>query len=437
MSDDEEPTPIQGRANQVYDMLLEITPLVDEIVPLLQLADVPVIATKIKRCMEDIHDKLSPKRVRTSDVNRRRSNRTDDEQTELSEPEDNGEEDDPNEPDDLSKTKHVSNRILKNCVKLVGHVHKLPASRTPLDFIFNWVGEANVTTREYNGLKRIVAGYVPVDFDDLAEARAARNQIYSYRTRTGFDINKYCDDWKEYDKVSDDDKKMTAMEEVRSQSPLKIRSDPSSQSLRLVECHSSGVTVLSGILYRMQCIKMSLLFETRRQGRGGRDWVVKFNKNVFERKIGLHRLPSKEKKIRWLDPETLEQFEQHKKDHRWLVQSRNRLTLVYNAFGFAAVLDPSFTPGKRNAGARWTPRYVEYATNDIAVIEDKRIDGGGGDDDDDDDEYHTRSQRSRHAEDILQFIGTTIGTAQAVEFITNFCKTHRPTIDLHRPISSE
>jgi hypothetical protein len=41
-----------------------------------------------------------------------------------------------------------------------------PLARTSMDFVFTWQGESDADKRFFEGLMRIVAGYVPVDVQD-------------------------------------------------------------------------------------------------------------------------------------------------------------------------------------------------------------------------------------------------------------------------------
>jgi hypothetical protein len=102
------------------------------------------------------------------------------------------------------------------------------------------------------------------------------------------------------------------------------------QNMQVMESRNKGTTVLSGILYRMQCVKISRLIAERSRGRGGQAWVIHFYKNVFEKKKGFYHYTAQEKQKKWKEDKVVEEFEEGKKAHRWLVQSRNRLLRLYD-----------------------------------------------------------------------------------------------------------
>jgi hypothetical protein len=103
-----------------------------------------------------------------------------------------------------------------------------------------WEGEPNVTKREFDGLMRMVAGYVPFDLsgsDMLEQVRQPsslhhrtahvvlqRNLIRRYRDRPGYDLSKYCDVWEMVDLTTNVDVKMRAMEEASQLFALLIQS---------------------------------------------------------------------------------------------------------------------------------------------------------------------------------------------------------------------
>jgi ribosomal protein S4 len=97
--------------------------------------------------------------------------------------------------------------------------------------------------------------------------------------------------------------------------------------------------VISGILYRTQCIKIARLLAEKGRGQGGQAWVVNFYKNVFEKKKGLNTYSVQQKKEKWKDQKIVEEYEEEKRAHRWLVQSRNRLLRLYDVVsGMARLL---------------------------------------------------------------------------------------------------
>jgi hypothetical protein len=67
MSTDESPlSPLQkehDQASRVYQLLSELSPLVDAVLPIINGLDAPPIANNIKRRIEDINDKINAKRA--------------------------------------------------------------------------------------------------------------------------------------------------------------------------------------------------------------------------------------------------------------------------------------------------------------------------------------------------------------------------------------
>jgi hypothetical protein len=97
-----------------------------------------------------------------------------------------------------------------------------------------------------------------------------------------------------------------------------------------MENQDIGEAVLSGILFRMQSIKLARLIETRKQGRGGGEWYKSFQKTVFQKQTGMDQLAKRELSARWKDKATIKKFEDYQKENRWLVVSRNRLLQLYD-----------------------------------------------------------------------------------------------------------
>jgi hypothetical protein len=52
-----------NQASRVHQLLLELSPLVDAVLPIMNGLDAPPIANKIKRCIDDMNDKINAKRV--------------------------------------------------------------------------------------------------------------------------------------------------------------------------------------------------------------------------------------------------------------------------------------------------------------------------------------------------------------------------------------
>jgi hypothetical protein len=100
------------------------------------------------------------------------------------------------------------------------------------------------------------------------------------------------------------------------------------------ESRNIGGTVLSGILYRIQCIKVSRLIEAKSKGVGGQRWIGKFYKTVFEKKMGFENLSRNEKEKKWEEEAMLMAYEKDRKENRWLVQSKNRLMKLYDLVKF-------------------------------------------------------------------------------------------------------
>jgi hypothetical protein len=102
------------------------------------------------------------------------------------------------------------------------------------------------------------------------------------------------------------------------------------QNLRLTETQNKGWSVLSGLLFRSQCIKVSRLLERKSRGPGGQRRVIAFYRQVFEKKKGFDGLSEAEKKARWKQETIMKEYDEEKKSNRWLVQSRNRLLRLYD-----------------------------------------------------------------------------------------------------------
>src|SRR5262249_30066876 len=102
------------------------------------------------------------------------------------------------------------------------------------------------------------------------------------------------------------------------------------QNLDAVEYGDIGDSVLAGILYRVQCVKLAKIIEQRRKGSGGQKWLDGVFKKVFERKKRFHAYSRKRKTVKRTDPKIREGFEQYKKDCRYLTTSRNRLMTLYD-----------------------------------------------------------------------------------------------------------
>jgi hypothetical protein len=60
---------------------------------------------------------------------------------------------------------------LNQAKKILSGFDKFSASRTPLEVIFEGMDRKNGTQREFDGLVRMVMGYVPLDFDDRDDLR--------------------------------------------------------------------------------------------------------------------------------------------------------------------------------------------------------------------------------------------------------------------------
>ena len=93
-------------------------------------------------------------------------------------------------------------------------------------------------------------------------------------------------------------------------------------------------------------------------------------------------------------------------------------------FGFAALLDYAFQPSKINDGSKWVPQCIEALDRKIRELDTANSPGKRLD---------TRAQKSRDAEAIIKFIGTTIGSVKVVKYIDDFCIKNRPAIDANPP----
>jgi hypothetical protein len=211
-----------------------------------------------------------------------------------------------------------------------------------------------------------------------------------------------------------------------------------------MEDHNTGLALLSGILFRMQCIKLAMVTKANAKGQGGRGRTDAYNREIFERQCGMHIMSPQEKKVKWAQPAVIAKFDAFKVDNRWLVQSRNRLMDLYNLvcaicfdarlcchsfqFGFAAILDPAFTPSKRNAGAKSTKRYMDHLDRELTRLDASNLayvqEHGSQED-----AHHTRADRSGHAEVILTFIVSNLGLNKLVTYIANFRQRYRPAVD--------
>ena len=55
---------------------------------------------------------------------------------------------------------------LKKARAIISKFYRPQEFRTQLDFLFSWTGQINITEREFEGLCRIVGGYLPIDMGD-------------------------------------------------------------------------------------------------------------------------------------------------------------------------------------------------------------------------------------------------------------------------------
>jgi hypothetical protein len=155
--------PLNPNLDRVYNMLAELTPLVDQVIPYLKWAQIPPAVLNIKRRLEDMHEKVMTKRVR---LDKEDPLSSDDEETDrtldlfFSGPSGLCSLDDES-TDDLEESYEEAKRV-----KLVSQVRRMPYLRTMLEFTIKWRHVSDAATREYQGLLRIIAGYAPFDLHD-------------------------------------------------------------------------------------------------------------------------------------------------------------------------------------------------------------------------------------------------------------------------------
>ena len=177
----------QDAISNLYAMLLDLAPYVDRALPFIHRANAPPIAAKIKRCLSDLNNKVAPKRPRISEGSGAVSGTNDEQGQELKEG--GGTDEEPEQAGLAQRKRGVSVLPLKPiCLliplqkaaltilqtkksnQIIAQSTKRREARTPIQFVFEWQGENNGTRREFEGLMRIVAGYVPIDLLDAAES---------------------------------------------------------------------------------------------------------------------------------------------------------------------------------------------------------------------------------------------------------------------------
>jgi hypothetical protein len=82
MDQDPVPSATLDQAERVYQMLVELAPLIDNVLPLMESPNVYPVVLRIKRCMGELNRKILPKRPRLSKSNALTSANNDDEEEE-------------------------------------------------------------------------------------------------------------------------------------------------------------------------------------------------------------------------------------------------------------------------------------------------------------------------------------------------------------------
>jgi hypothetical protein len=193
----------QDAVSNLYAKLLDLAPHVDRALPFIHRQNAPPIAAKIKRCLSDLNNKVANKRRQISEGNRVDLDANNEQDQDLGE--DGGMDEEVEQADEeveqadeeveraaparrkwgvsvitlqvffighlilLQKATLTTSQIKKSN-QIVAQNLKRPEERTPIEFIFEWQGENNGTRREFEGLMRIVLGYVPVDLSNAAES---------------------------------------------------------------------------------------------------------------------------------------------------------------------------------------------------------------------------------------------------------------------------
>jgi hypothetical protein len=179
-----------------------------------------------------------------------------------------------------------------------------------------------------------------------------------------------------------------------------------------------GATFLAWIVYRMQSILHHQVLQRRKAQSDGRVWAKDMQKKLFERKMAMSELPVLDRAARWRRSKIQEEYRLYVKDLNRLAQNRSQLLHVYDSLGFAAILDPSFTPTIHKNDREKTAGYLAHVTRELDKIER-----------DEPTVYHTREQRSRHAEQIIKFISEHLGDRAVSEYVSRFSVIQRPLID--------
>jgi hypothetical protein len=181
--------------DRIYELLSQLSPLVDESLSTLHGDDAPPVTNQIKRCLNDLHDKVNNKRLRVDELDTQQQDE-EDEEDELevirqivadsprprpsARPACRPVNDQPVVNLDVSGlTTHTPIVSSHTPVQQLAHemANKIlprydtePAARTSIDFLFRWRGEPDPDKRELDGFTRIMAGYIPVDLEDSSVA---------------------------------------------------------------------------------------------------------------------------------------------------------------------------------------------------------------------------------------------------------------------------
>ena len=98
----------------------------------------------------------------------------------------------------------------------------------------------------------------------------------------------------------------------------------------MAEHQSIGVSLLSGILYRMQSIKLATPYEAHASQRRGKEWVENHNRSVYESQHAFYPKTQRARKAKWEEPAFADKYNKSKTHRDRLAQSRNRLWSMYN-----------------------------------------------------------------------------------------------------------
>ncbi|KAL6306784.1 hypothetical protein BKA93DRAFT_139265 [Sparassis latifolia] len=187
------------------------------------------------------------------------------------------------------------------------------------------------------------------------------------------------------------------------------------------------------ILSQIETIKFARDWQARSFQAGGKAWVSKFYASVFQDdpkyKPGFDGLTweARETRLEALDAE----FKKWKRDNEHIVTARNRLLKLYNTFGAAVLVDPTWSVddlSKRRS--RDFPSVMQYIYAHIPIT--PRLEPG---DDEDGDGKEGRSVSALTAlqtntnRAVIRIVGA-FGGPDVAQHVSKFLEAHPPTFEL-------